>query len=469
MWEDRPEEACGVFGVYSEDAEFNAAAVTFMGLYALQHRGQESAGIVVSDGRHVSIHKDMGLVSNVFHKENVDRLKGNIGIGHVRYSTTGSSFLTNAQPLMARCSKGILAIAHNGNLVNTEELRLKLENSGSVFLSTTDTEVIINLIARHSQENLTNAILKAAEELRGSFSLTIMTKDTLIGLRDPYGVRPLCLGRLSNAYVLASESCAFSSIGASFLRDIAPGEMIVIDRDGLQSFHLPKVENQALCVFEFIYFARADSNLDGMNVHMARKAMGHELAKQFSREADVVIPVPDTGIATAIGFAEASGIPYDIGLIKNPYVGRTFIQPHQVLRDTGVRIKLNPVEAVLKGKRVVIIDDSIVRGTTSGKIIRLLREAGAREVHMCISAPPITHPCYYGIDISVRKELIASSHSIEEIRNFLRADSLTYLTIDGLFKAVYPKRDLCVACFTGNYPIAIPARGHGDKYLLEES
>jgi amidophosphoribosyltransferase len=295
-----------------------------------------------------------------------------------------------------------------------------------------------------------------------------MTKDTLIGLRDANGVRPMCLGKLSDAYILASESCAFSSIGARFIRDIAPGELIIIDKDGVRSFHLPKASCQSLCIFEYIYFARPDSKIDGLNVHMARKAMGRELAKLFPGEADVVIPVPDTGLSTAIGFSEASGIPYDIGLIKNTYVGRTFIQPHQDLRDLGVRIKLNPVESVLRGKRVVIIDDTIVRGTTSGKIIHLLREAGAREVHMCISAPPITHPCYYGIDTSVRKELIASSHAVEEIRRFIGADSLNYLTLEALFKAVAPKNEMCVACFNGEYPIRIPQEECRNKQLLEE-
>lgn len=464
--EDKQEEACGVFGIYSNDPQFEAAALTYLGLYALQHRGQESAGIVVSNGKHFSVHKNMGLVSNVFDRDILEGLKGRIAIGHVRYSTTGSSLLANAQPLMARCSKGILAVAHNGNLVNAEELREKLEDEGSVFQSTTDTEVIINLIARHSRENLTNAILKATGDLQGSYSLVLMSKDTLIGLRDPFGVRPLCLGKLADAYVISSESCVFSSIGGHFIRDINPGEMIVIDRDGIKSYNLTEKRTQATCVFEYIYFARPDSNIDGINVHLSRKAMGRELAKQFDREADVVIPVPDTGRSAAMGFAEASGIPYDIGLIKNPYMGRTFIQPHQNMRDLGVRIKLNPVEGVLKGKRVVIIDDSIVRGTTSGKIIRLLREAGAKEVHMCISAPPITYPCYYGIDTSVRKELIASAHTLEEIRNFIQADSLTYLTLEGLFRAVQPNRNLCVACFNGDFPIPIPKGNH--KYSLEE-
>jgi amidophosphoribosyltransferase len=465
--EDKQEEACGVFGVYSNEPDFEASFLTYIGLYALQHRGQESAGMVISDGHHVLAHKNMGLVSNVFNKDILEQLKGRIGIGHVRYSTTGSSLLANAQPLMARCSKGILSVAHNGNLVNTEELRQNLQECGSVFQSTTDTEVIINLIARHSQDDLPTAILKAAGALEGSFSLVLMTKDTLIGLRDPHGNRPLCLGKLADAYIISSESCAFSSIGARFIRDIAPGELIMIDSEGLRSFYLPKAKAEALCVFEYIYFARPDSNIDGINVHLSRKAMGRELAKQFTGTADVVIPVPDTGRSTAMGFAEGSGIPYDIGLIKNPYMGRTFIQPHQNMRDLGVRIKLNPVEEVLKGKRVVIIDDTIVRGTTSGKIIHLLREAGAKEVHMCVSAPPITHPCYYGIDTSVRKELIASAHSVEEIRNYIQADSLTYLTIDGLYRALKPKEQLCMACFNGNYPIPVPGE-KGSKYQLEE-
>lgn len=464
--EDKQEEACGVFGIYSDNPDFEAATLTYLGLYALQHRGQESAGIVVSDGQHCSAYKNMGLVSNVFSREILEKLKGRIGIGHVRYSTTGSSLLANAQPLMARCSKGILAVAHNGNLVNAEELRQELEDNGSVFQSTTDTEVIINLIARHSRENLSDAILKAAGELKGSYSLVLMSKDTLVGLRDPFGVRPLCLGKLDDAYVISSESCVFSSIGGHFIRDIDPGEMVVIDRDGVKSYRMPEQKTRATCAFEYIYFARPDSNIDGINVHLSRKAMGRELAKQFNREADVVIPVPDTGRSAAMGFAEASGIPYDIGLIKNPYMGRTFIQPQQTMRDMGVRIKLNPVEGVLKGKRVVIIDDSIVRGTTSGKIIRLLRESGAKEVHMCVSAPPITHPCYYGIDTSVRKELIASTNMVDEIRNFIQADSLTYLTLEGLYRAVRPNQDLCVACFNGDYPIPIPEGKH--KYSLEE-
>lgn len=466
--EDRQEEACGVFGVYSNDGSFDASGMTYLGLYALQHRGQESAGMVVSDGERVAAHKEMGLVSRVFNPDILSRLRGRIAIGHVRYSTTGSSYLANAQPLLARCSKGIMAVAHNGNLVNTDLLRHELEDQGSVFQSTTDTEVIINLIARFSKDNLEDAIAKAALRLAGSFSLVIMTRNTLIGLRDPHGNRPLCLGKLNDAYVIASENCAFSSIGAKFVRDILPGEMVIIDRDGLRSHMIVDKPSKAICVFEYIYFARPDSTIDGYNVHLARKAMGHELAKCFTHEADVVIPVPDTGISTAIGFSEASGIPYDVGLIKNPYVGRTFIQPRQEMRDLGVRIKLNPVEEVLKDKRVVIIDDTIVRGTTSGKLIRLLRDAGAKEVHMCVSAPPIKFPCYYGIDTSVRKELIASAHSVEEICDCIGADSLTYLTQAGLMQAMASMApELCLACFNGEYPIPIP-EGKVDKMRLEE-
>lgn len=465
--EDQQEEACGIFGVYSNDANFDASSLTYLGLYALQHRGQESAGMVVSDGERVAAHKEMGLVSRVFNPDILSRLHGRIGIGHVRYSTTGSSYLANAQPLLARCSKGVMAVAHNGNLVNTDILRHELEDLGSVFQSTTDTEVIINLIARFSKDKLEKAIVKAAMRLSGSFSLVIMTRDTLIGLRDPHGNRPLCLGKLNDAYVIASENCAFSSIGARFIRDILPGEMVVIDKEGLRS-HMFQEPSKATCVFEYIYFARSDSTIDGQNVHLARKAMGRELAKVFQHEADVVIPVPDTGISTAIGFSEASGIPYDVGLIKNPYVGRTFIQPRQEMRDLGVRIKLNPVEEVLRDRRVVIIDDTIVRGTTSGKLIRLLRDAGAKEVHMCVSAPPIKFPCYYGIDTSVRKELIASAHTVEEICRFIGADSLTYLTHDGLTQAMGRMAgEICLACFNGDYPIPIP-EGKNNKTRLEE-
>jgi amidophosphoribosyltransferase len=467
LLEDKPQDECGIIGIYSEKPDFDASSLTYVGLYALQHRGQESAGIVVSDGQRISQQKNMGLVSNVFNPEVLNKLKGRIGIGHVRYSTTGSSYLANAQPLVARCSRGVLAVAHNGNLVNTEELRMQLENEGSVFQTTTDTEVIMNLIARHTRDDLAAAMVNAAKKLRGSFSLVIMTKDTLIGVRDPFGVRPLCLGKLEDAYILASENCAFSSLGAKFIRDINPGEVVVIDKEGIKTYSLTPEPVKALCVFEYIYIARPDSNIDGLNVHRSRKEMGRQLARQFHGSADVVIPVPDSGLSTALGFAEASGIPYDIGLIKNAYVGRTFIQPHQNMRDLGVRIKLNPVEDVIRGKRIVVIDDSIVRGTTTGRLIRMLRETGAKEVHMCISSPPIMYSCYYGIDTSARKELIASGHSVDEIRKYINADSLTYLTLEGLINAVQPKKELCLACFNGCYPIGTPQSEIKDKYFLE--
>lgn len=466
--EDKQEEACGVFGIYSPQPEMNVAEIIYLGLYALQHRGQESAGMVLSDGHRMVAHKDMGLVSRVFSPESIRCLKGRIGIGHVRYSTTGSSYLANAQPLMGRCSKGILAVAHNGNLINSKELQTQLEEAGSVFQTSTDTEVIMNLIARYSKESLEDAVVQAAKRLQGSYSLLIMSRDTLIGIRDPYGIRPLCLGQLGDSYIVSSESCAFSTLGARFIRDLDPGEMVIIDREGYRIRRISDPLRKALCVFEYIYFARPDSNIDGLNVHLTRKKMGCELAKEFQHSADVVIPVPNTGVSTALGFSEASGIPYDNGLIKNTYIGRTFIQPRQEMRDLGVRIKLNPVESVIKDRRVVIIDDTIVRGTTSGKIISLLREAGAKEVHMCVSAPPITHSCFYGIDTSVRKELIASNHTVEEIREYLGADSLTYLSLDGLLRAVGDAGH-CLACFTGEYPISIEKNTTGKNCLEEEA
>ncbi len=465
---DRPKEACGVFGVYTENEQTQAALLIYIGLFSLQHRGQESAGMVVSDGKRLLAQKDLGLVSRVFNPDNLHLLKGRIGIGHVRYGTSGSNYVANAQPLMAGCSKGILAVAHNGSLLNRTQLSKKLEERGALFQTSTDTEIIMNLIAGFSKETLEEAVALAAAQLVGSFVLVIMTKDTLIGVRDPYGLRPLCLGKVEDAFVLASESCAFSVLGGEFLRDIEPGEVITIDHQGVRSRFLEKPEERALCIFEYIYFARPDSTIDGLNVHQVRKAMGRELAKEFTGTADVVIPVPDTGISAALGFAEASGIPYDLGLIKNPYVGRTFIKPRQDQRDLGVRIKLSLVSEVVKNRRVVIIDDSIVRGTTTRKIIRMLRETGAREVHMCISAPPITQPCFYGIDTSVRKELIAAGNSIEEIKEYINADTLTYLSSKGLSKAINQKGH-CSACFTGTYPIGLPTeREKGGSQLDDQ-
>jgi amidophosphoribosyltransferase len=460
---DKPEEACGLFGVYGRGEETHAAALIYIGLYALQHRGQESAGIVVSDGEKMSAHKDMGLVSQVFNREIIQSLEGRIGIGHVRYSPAGAHYKGNTQPLFGRCSRGDLAVAHNGSLVNAAELRWELMAKGSIFQTTTDTEIIMNLFAGFSNESLVDAVVKTVERLAGAFSLVMISGDTLIGVRDPHGMRPLCLGRLNDTYLLSSESCAFTSLGARFIRDLDPGEIVVINKDGVMTRNLPPASKKALCIFEYIYFARPDSVIDGLTVHEVRKRLGRQLAAEFKGEADVVVPIPDTGIAMALGFAEASGIPYDVGLYKNPYVGRTFIQPSQELRDLGVRIKLNPVEKVIKGRRVVVIDDTIVRGTTSANIIHLLREAGAREVHMCISAPPITHPCYYGIDTSVRKELIAASHTVEEIRRRIGVDSLTYLSVEGLQKALENMADLhCFGCFGKGYPIPLAPENNGE-------
>lgn len=460
---DKPEEACGLFGVYGATEETHAASLIYMGLYALQHRGQESAGIVVSDGEKMSVHRDMGLVSQVFDREILNGLQGRIGIGHVRYSPAGATYKENTQPLFGRCSRGYLAMAHNGNLVNADELRRELLEKGSIFQTTTDTEIIMNLLAGFSKESLVDAVIRTVEKLAGAFSLVMISGDALIGVRDPHGMRPLCLGKLGETYLLSSESCAFTSLGAKFIRDLRPGEVVVIDKNGVNFKQLPPAAKKALCIFEYIYFARQDSVIDGLSVHEVRKQLGRQLAREFTGEADVVVPVPDTGIAMALGFAEASGIPYDVGLYKNPYVGRTFIQPSREMRNLGVRIKLNPVETVIKNRRVVVIDDTIVRGTTSANIIHLLREAGAREVHLCISAPPITHPCHYGIDTSVRQELIAASHTVEEIRSYLGVDTLTYLSVEGLQKALGNTADQhCFGCFGAGYPIPLATEKNGE-------
>lgn len=452
---DRPEESCGIFGIYSQDKRVNAAAIIYLGLFALQHRGQESAGMVVSDGQRMAAHKDMGLVSRVFTPDILNHLGGRIGIGHVRYAVSGSSYLANAEPLMGDCAHGIMAVAHNGLILNNKDLRRELLEGGSIFQTSTDTEVIMNLIARHSRVPLEEAVTLAVERLAGAFSLVLMTRDTLIGVRDSYGIRPVCLGKLGDSYILASESCVFSSLGGQFLRELAPGEMVIINHNGLETRRLGAAANKALCVFEYIYFARPDSIINGRNIHRLRQEMGKRLAEEFTGEADLVIPIPETGVSAALGFSEASGIPYDTGLIKNNYVGRTFIRPGKEERDLVVRIKLNPVEEIIKGRRIVIIDDTIVRGTTTEKLVGLLREVGAREVHVCISSPPITHPCFYGIDTSARKELIASHHSKEEIRKLIGADSLTYLSLEGL-KEVVGDEGHCLACFTGEYPIKPP-------------
>ncbi len=464
---DEPAEECGVFGIYADEAGIDVAHQTFLGLLGLQHRGQESAGIAVTDGARIACHKGMGLVRSAFRPEDLKGLTGFAAVGHVRYSTTGQSTLANAQPLTARFSRGTIALAHNGNLANAEKLLKELAMEGSVFQSTSDTEIILNLLARFSQDPFHQALRQTCARLAGSYSLIMLTKDAIYAIRDPHGNRPLCLGRMDGAYLLASESSALTSIGAKLLRDVAPGELIVADRDGLHAEQLLLSERKAFCVMELIYFARPDSIIDGRSVHAVRKELGRELARVHPIEADVVVPVPDSGYSMAIGFAEQSGLPLDIGLIANRYVGRTFIQPQQELRKQGVIIKLSPIASVLHGKRVVIIDDSIVRGTTTSILIKLLRDAGAREVHMYVSSPPYTDPCYYGIDIPAKRELIASSHSVEEVRRFINADSLHYLPVGSLAAALgIPEEEACLACFTGRYPIPLPDESR-DKYRLD--
>lgn len=450
---DVPREECGVFAVYGESESFDAAAVTHNALFSLQHRGQESAGIVVSDGETISVRKGMGLVRQVFTEEDIRSLNGHLAIGHVRYSTAGESLLVNAQPIHARCSLGPIALAHNGNIANAAELISELTSAGAVFQSTSDTEIIVNLLARAGRPSIAEALREACLKMTGSYSLVLLTHNSVSAIRDPMGNRPLCLGRMAGAYMIASESCALSTVGAKFLRDIEPGELVTIDADGLHSVKLLESKKRAVCAMEYIYFARPDSQIDGKVMHLVRKEMGRQLARESKIEADLVIPVPDSGWSTALGFAEASGIPIDIGLNVNRYVGRTFIQPKQELRNRGVTLKLTPIDAVIRGKRIAIIDDSIVRGTTSSVLVSLLREAGASEVHMLISSPPWRYACYYGIDVPAAKELVASSHSIEEIRRFINADSLHYLSLDGLYAAIgRPADEICVACFTGDYP-----------------
>ena len=448
---DKFHDECAVFGVFGHK---EAANLTYLGLYSLQHRGQESSGIVSNDGAQFRTEKAMGLVADVFTKDRLKRLPGRSAIGHNRYSTAGSSDLKNAQPLVVNFAFGNLALAHNGNLINAQMLRSELEAYGAIFQSTTDSEVIVHLIAQARQSLLLERIFDALNQVRGAFSITLLTDTGLVAARDPWGFRPLCLGRVKSAWVVASETCAFDLIGAEFVRDIEPGEVVYIDEEGLQSFHpFPKVK-PAMCIFEHIYFARPDSKIYGSNVYAARKALGRQLAKESLVPADLVIAVPDSGVPAALGFAECAGIPFEQGLIRNHYVGRTFIEPEQRIRHFGVKVKLNAMPEVLAGKRVVVVDDSIVRGTTSRKIVKMLRHAGAKEVHMRISSPPVLSPCFYGIDTPTKKELIGATHTIEEIRKYITADSLAYLSLEGLLSAAPGAGErYCNACFTENYPI----------------
>lgn len=454
---DELNEECGVFGVYRHH---DAAQLTYYGLHALQHRGQESAGIVSTNGDSFRVHRGTGLVTEVFDQEQIDQLTAEIAIGHVRYSTTGKTGLANAQPLVFNYAGGEIAIAANGNLVNAAKIRKELEKSGSIFQTTTDTEVIAHLIARSNCEQFEEAVQEALHQLRGAYALLILTNQQLIAVQDPHGLRPLALGRLGDAYLFSSETCAFDIVGAELIREVEPGEMLILDSSGFRVTRFAPPAKKTVCSFEYIYFARPDSDIGGINVHMARKRLGRRLADEAPVEADVVTGVPDSSISAAIGFAEATGIPYELGLIKNRYVGRTFIQPSQSLREQGVKMKLSAVQKVVNGKRVVMVDDSIVRGTTSRRIVQLLRDAGATEVHVRISSPPVKYSCYYGIDTGNREQLIAAHKTVEEIRQEIGADSLAFISQQGLVEAIGPLGDgphqgHCLACFTGKYPIDV--------------
>jgi amidophosphoribosyltransferase len=462
--DDRFHEECGIFGVFGHP---EAANLAYLGLHGLQHRGQESAGLVSSNGERLLEEKGMGQVARIFRKQQLRRLKGDLAIGHVRYSTAGKSSLVNAQPFRIDSCKGEIAIAHNGNLVNALTVRERLEKAGSIFRTSSDTEVILHLIARSAQPDLEPAIVDALKQVRGAYSLVFIARDRIIGVRDPRGFRPLSLGRLGDAHILTSESCALDLIDAAFVRDVEPGEMVVITAAGVRSYRPFPPEPASQCIFEYVYFSRPDSVVFGRSVHEVRKRLGRELARERPVEADVVVPIPDSGTYAGLGFAEESGIPLEFGLVRNHYVGRTFIEPRQSIRHFGVKLKLNPVRTLLRDRRVVLIDDSIVRGTTSRKIVSMVRAAGAREVHMRISSAPTVGPCYYGVDTPRRAELIASSHSVDEIRRYIRADSLGYLSLEGMYRAVRENRAFCTSCYTNTYPVPFPEEDEVQKIAAE--
>lgn len=468
--DDKPKEECGVFGIYDLDGG-NVASATYYGLFALQHRGQESCGIAVSDTNgpkgKVKSRKGMGLCNEVFTAEDLEAMKGNIGVGHTRYSTAGSSTRENAQPLVLNYMKGTLGLAHNGNLINTPELREELARTGAIFQTTIDSEIIAYLIARArvTSASVEEAVACAMKQMKGAYSLVIMSPRKLLGVRDPFGFRPLCIGRRDNAYVFASETCALDAIGAEFIRDVEPGEIVAVTKDGIQSDRsmcIPK-ERQARCIFEYIYFSRPDSDIDGVSVYESRLIAGRALARSYPVDADLVVGVPESGNAAAMGYAMESGIHYGTAFVKNSYVGRTFISPKQSSRESGVRVKLNVLRQAVKGKRIVMIDDSIVRGTTSGRIVGMLREAGAAEVHVRISSPPFLHPCYFGTDVPSEDQLIAASHSTEEICRMIGADSLGYLELDHL-KEMAKGLPICTGCFTGKYPMDPPTEDIRGEY-----
>jgi amidophosphoribosyltransferase len=451
---DKFREECGVFGIYGHP---EAANLTYLGLYALQHRGQESVGIATSDGGRLQMHKAVGYVADAFDEATINRLGGTSAVGHVRYSTSGDSGIKNAQPILIDCAHGEIAISHNGNLVNAQELRDSLVRQGSIFQTTSDTEVLLHLYARSRAATPEQALVESISQAQGAFSLALLTRDRLIAVRDPHGFRPLTLGRLGDAYIVCSETCALDLIDAKWVRDIEPGEVFIVGPDGEKSIRPFPPAPKAHCIFEHVYFARPDSYVFGQSVDSVRTELGRRLAAEQPADADVVVPVPDSGVCAATGFAEASGHPLQMGLIRNHYVGRTFIEPHQSIRHFGVRVKLNPVKSILQGRRVVLVDDSIVRGTTSRKIVKMVRAAGAREVHMRISCPPTVSPCFYGVDTPRRSELIGATHSIDEIRRYIGADSLGYLSLEGLLTSVGPnRRSYCTSCYTGEYPVAFP-------------
>src|SRR6266545_2567318 len=462
--QEYPKHYCGVFGVYGHP---NAAELTYYGLYALQHRGQESAGIVTSDGRQFRVHKGMGLVPQVFTGEILRGLIGKMAVGHTRYSTTGSSHLLNAQPLTVDCARGQIAIAHNGNLTNASQLREELESRGSIFQTTVDSEIILHLFAQPTLGGSENNLIQTVHRIEGAYSLVIMTEQELIGVRDPHGFRPLSIGKVGDAWVLASETCAFDLIHAEFLRDVEPGEIVIINKDGLRSVRaFPEHKRRAFCIFEYVYFARPDSTIADRNVYKVRVEMGRELARENPVDADIVVPVPDSGNYAGLGYSLESGIPYEMAFIRNHYVGRSFLQPSQLIRDFNVRVKLNLIPELVKDKRVVIVDDSIVRGTTSKARVNNLKEAGAKEVHVLVSCPPHMNPCVYGIDFPDRSKLMAANHTIDEIRQYLNADSLAYLSKEGMVKATgLPPEAFCMACYDGRYPV--PYDPLVDKHIIE--
>ncbi|MCG6166443.1 amidophosphoribosyltransferase [Leptospira sp. FAT2] len=466
--DDKPKDECAIFGIFNSS---EASNFTYLGLYSMQHRGQESSGIVSSDGEHLYRYAGMGLVANIFTETKLKELQGNSAIGHNRYSTTGASFLRNAQPLRVESHLGAVSLAHNGNLVNSWELRSQLEKEGSIFQTTIDSEVIVHLMARSGESDFLSALSSALKKVRGAYSLVILTKSQLIAVRDPNGFRPLVMGRREDgSIVFASETCAFDITDTKYERDVEPGEMIVVDKNGVNSYYPFPKATPSLCIFEYIYFARPDSNIFGESVYKVRKNLGRFLARELPVEADVVIPVPDSASIAALGYAEESGISYQSGLIRSHYIGRTFIEPDQKIRDFGAKIKYNVVRNVVEGKRVIVVDDSIMRGTTSRKIIKMIRNAGAKEIHLRVSAPPTISPCYYGIDIPTHNELIAATHTIEEIRKYLRVDSIAYLSVESMNRAVLDHKGggFCNACFTAQYPVEFQSEVGNQKSLFKE-